>query len=390
MPLVSLLLVPFVFTLGGYVFHGLLAPMSEALGVSIATAGALQSAFAVSCALAGPLLARFTQRLGRKTVLLATLAALTLLNALSAVAATFETLLALRVAIGAAGSLALPVAIAVAAMMTPHERRAGAIATVYSGVALAWMLGIPLGSVVGSAFGWPASFAMASLLCAFTFVLVLLNVPAHPPAIAAVARRRLGLGEVGLLALTFMAFASMFAMVGFIAPIITALTGLSGAAIALFQVLLGGLGLVGLRLGARLAMAEGGRGLLWPFVGMLAALAIVVPALALGVSGSVGLGAMIASALVGPVSLFAVAPVIQTRLAERAGPTATFALALNGSMVFLGQGVGVSLGAFAIGHYGLAAAPLAGAIVAALGVGLAMIMAPLTRAETAAEGARSA
>jgi len=91
-------------------------------------------------------------------------------------------------------------------------------------------------------------------------------------------------------------------------------------------------------------------------------------ALPAGTAGTV-LGAV--AILVGAAALFACAPIIQTRLAIATGPAATLAFALNGSMIFAGQGLGTALGRASTALWGVAAVGITGAVVAAVGVWLA-------------------
>ena len=384
MPLFTLLTVPFAFTLGAFVFTGLLGPMSEALGVSLATAGTLQAAFAISCALAGPILATLTRKAERKPLLLITLALLVMLNAASAMPPDFRSLLVLRILVGGAGSLALPLAVAIAAALSTPEKRAGSIATVYSGVSVAFMTGIPLGSLIGTALGWQSSFALASVFSLASFLLVWRNVPDVPPMPVPASGDRLGGRVLAYLLITLMAFMSMFAMVGFIGPVITATTGFGGAGIAAIQVLIGLSGIVGLRIGARVAISGTRIGLPLIFLCIAAALGILAHPLSAGTAAGYGLAMMLLSAAVAPGAQFSTAPIVQTRLAEVAGPAATLAFALNGSMVYLGQGLGVSIGAVALRNGGLWATAATGACLALVGAVLALWIATSVRRPTVA------
>lgn len=368
MPLLTLLTVPFVFTLGGFVFAGLLEPMAASLGVSIATVATLQAAFAFTCAIAGPVLAHLTRNWRKKPLLVATLAVLVCVNGWSALADDFEILMTSRIVIGGLGALALPLAVAIGAAMAPPERRARTIATIYGGVAFALMLGIPAGSVIGGAFGWRASFWMTAGFCLVSLGLVVLRVPNLAAVAVPPGGSRLEARSFGYLAVTLLAFTAMFAMVGFIGPVITSLTGFGANGIAALQILIGVSCFAGLRLGAGLAGNPAIPGLPLLFAGIILALAILIHPLSLGAATSYGLAAMVVSILIAPASQFGTAPIVQTRLAQEAGPAATFALALNGSMVYLGQGLGVASGAYAIAQWGLIAAPVTGVMIATLGL----------------------
>jgi DHA1 family inner membrane transport protein len=347
--------------------------MAEALGTSIARVATLQAAFAFACALAGPPLAHVTRNLPRKGLLLATLVLLTLANLLSALAPGFGELMLLRILLGGFGALALPLAMAIGVALTPEAQRPRAVAAIYAGVAFGLMLGVPAGSLVGGAFGWRASFALAAALCALSLLLVAWRVP-RLPALPLPPRASALSGRAwGYLGVTLLAFTAMFTLVGFIGPVIARLTGYGAGGIAALQVLIGVSCLLGLRLGAALAGgARGGLPLL--FAGIALGLLLLVHPLALGGASLYGLLAMVLSALIAPAAQFGTAPLVQTRLTQEAGPAATFALAMNGSMVYLGQGLGVSLGAGAVALGGLTAAPLTGAMVALAGLALSLML----------------
>ncbi len=387
MHIAALILVPFAFTMSGFVFSGLLEPMAAALDVTVAVVGTIQAAFAIACAVAGPVLARVTMHLPRRGLLLGSLAVLALLNLASGLVSDFELLFALRLLAGGLGALAVPLAMTIAAALATPKKRPGAIAAVYSGIALGMMLGVPLGSIVGAETGWQASFLLAAGVCGLAFLTTSALVPA-PTAAPALApstsaspdsarapAKGLDGRVIGYLCVTFLAFSTMFALVGFIGPVIGTATGMGAVAIAPFQILSGVGCLLGLGIGARMARAPSGARLPALFVGMGLSLVVLIQPLATGAGGVHGIGAMLLSVIIGPAALFATAPIVQTRLAETAGEAVTFAFALNGSMVYLGQGAGVALGAASLGVAGLPGAPIAGALLAVPGAALALALA---------------
>ncbi|WP_341235648.1 MFS transporter [uncultured Sulfitobacter sp.] len=379
MPVLALMTVPFVFTLGGFVFVGLLEPMAASLGVSIAKAATLQAGYAFACAICGPLIAHVTRNWRKKPLLLATLAFLAVVNGWSAIAPDYATLMGTRILIGGLGALAVPLAVAMGVAAAPAEKRAKTIAAIYAGVVLALMIGIPAGSVIGGLFDWRASLWMTSTFCAVSLVLVAIHVPNLAANVVPKGASAMPARSYGYLAVTLLAFTAMFSMVGFIGPVISALTGFGAYGIAGLQVLIGLSGVVGLRIGATLATHPTQRGLPLLFAGIALGLAILVYPLSIGTASVYGLVAMVLSILIAPTSQFGTAPIVQSRLAHAAGPAATFALAMNGSMVYLGQGLGVACGAFAIAQWGLAAAPVTGAFFALLGLVLSLGMHRATR-----------
>ncbi|MYM56905.1 MFS transporter [Thalassovita mangrovi] len=377
MKLIALMFCPFAFTTGAFVFSGVLEPMAAVLGVSVAAVATLQSAFAIACALCGPLLAQATRRLPPKALLLAVLALLLALNGVSAMATDYQALFILRLLVGGVGSLAFPLATVLAVAGVTAEDRPKAVSAVYAGIPMSLIVGIPLGSVAGNAFGWPASFVATALICAAALILVWRFVPAAPLAERATGQSRFGPPVFAHLGVTFIAATALFAMVGLIGPIIRATTGFSGTGIAAIQFLAGLSSLAGVRLGARLVAQRARFALLVPFGLLAASLSLVLLPLSLsaGIVSLFTVAGMVASVCFGPAAQSATGALVQSRLADLAGPAATLAFALNGSMIYLGQGLGIVLGAAALTRAGLSAAPLAGLVLTLPGLFLAVLIA---------------
>ncbi len=373
MALFLLMLAPFAFGTGAYVFTGLLEPMAGDLGTSVAAVAQLQTAFALACAIGGPVLARVTGRINRKGLLVATLLWLAGANLLAALAEALPLLLVARIAGGFVGALTLPLASTLAVMLVSPERRPAALAAVFAGTALSFLVGVPLGSVVGGAFGWPASFAMAAVVCVIVALLIAVGVPrqdaAPPPALGGFAQV-LRWPTTGFLALTWLSFAATFCTVALIGPIITRLTGFTGGAIGAMQFLVGIGSILGLVFGARLARFPPALVIRGLFTVIILSQMLYAVGLSTGVSGVSGVVLAACAIMPGAAALFALSPVIQSRLAEAAGPAATLAFALNGSMIFLGQGTGAAIGGAVTGLLDLTYVSLAGIVVALGGLWL--------------------
>ena len=372
MYLIALLFCPLAFTTGAFVFSGVLQPMAADLGVSVGAVATLQSAFAIACALCGPPLVHLTRHWRPRTLLLAVLMLLVVLNAASALVADFRVLFTLRLLVGGIGALAFPLATTLAASAVAPAARPKAISTVYAGIPLAMTLAIPAGSVLGNAFGWQASFWAAAAVCAVALALVLAFVPDRDRLEAVAARARISTAVLAHLGITLLVSASLFCAAGLIGPIIRVTTGFDGPGIAAMQLLIGFSSLAGVRLGAGLAAGGGRYGLTLPFIILLGSLAMLLPPLAAGVTATVSLGLMILSVSLGPAAQALTGTLVQTRLAVLAGPGATLAFSLNGSMIYLGQGLGILTGATAADLWGLVAAPLSGLTLVLPGLLLAL------------------
>jgi DHA1 family inner membrane transport protein len=136
----------------------LLGNQQADLHVSIAAAGLLISGYALGVAVGAPLLTVATRKLPRKTVLLALMAIFTLGNLACALALSYEWLMAARVVTSLAHGTFFGVGSVVATGLVPPERRASAIAIMFTGLTAATLLGVPAGAWLGQHFGWRSAF----------------------------------------------------------------------------------------------------------------------------------------------------------------------------------------------------------------------------------------
>ncbi len=351
---------------GAYAFTGQLAGMAADLGVSVAAAGQLSAAYAMTYALAAVPAAALTARADRRRLLALGLTLVGLLNLATALAASFAGALALRVLTGLAITLVLPGV--AAAMLVPPAQRARAMATVLAGLTLAFSLGIPLGSVIGGWFGWRACFLFGGTLSLAAAVGVRLGLPPLPSTDrggAGSARRVLRRDILLLLAVNLTAFTGLFCIAAYLGPIVTASTGFSGAAIGAIQVFIGLGSLAGIALGGR---GPGGArlpaGLMLLLMAALASYSLLLAADAAAWHAA----PLAVLVFAGSVALFAMAPLVQTRLVELAPADRAVALAMSGAVALAGQGLGAAYGGAVIAVAGLAFTGLAGALVAGLGI----------------------
>lgn len=350
-----------------FVFAGLLGEMATDLDVSVAAAGQLGTAYALAFGLSAPVVAAALARFDRRQVMVGSLLLLAVLNMLIVAVTAFPALVGLRVAAGIASAGVIPAATAAAVALSPPEQRGRAVALIVGGTTAAFLLGIPLGSVVGDVVGWRGCFAFAAVvaLCAAAAIRGFVPRVAGDAGGAAggIAALRIA-GVVPMLALNLAAFTAVFAIAAYIGPVTNAVSGLTGSGVAIMQALVGAASIAGLPLGARLADRGLGRVAALLPAGALAAnllQAALLAGLALGTAFALPLQAV--AVVVSAGSLFALAPVITARLAALAPDARGFVLACNASAIFLGQAGGAALGGLGIGMMGLAGAGLAGALV---------------------------
>jgi len=350
----------FAFGSAAFIFAGLLEEMARDLGVSTAVAGQLQTAYVLTSALLGPVAAHLLGRLDRRIVVIAGLGFALMLHLACAVAPNFETLLVLRGLAGLAGAMAGPAASVAAASLVAPERRGSALATVAGGMTLAFVIGIPMGSVIGSIFDWRATFLVAAALSAIALtgvVFFLPRVPAPP--------KRQG-GRVPLPAIwplymtTFLTFAANMTLNLYIAPVVRVGAGVTGAGVAFFQAMIGVGSIAGLWLGGRAADRDAGKA--WIIQGFLiqaTAMSLHFAATHHALPAGRPSAALVAFAIfLAATALFSITPVIQSRLIQMTDG-APVALALNGSVIAVGQALGSTLGGAALAGFGVPAIPAA-------------------------------
>lgn len=360
-----------------YVYAGLLSDVAAELSVDLGRAGLLATGFAVTYAVLAPLLASLTAALPRREVLTLGLVALGLVNLAAAAAPTFAWLLASRVACGAIAAFVGPSATAAASALVPPERRGRAMAMVSAGMALAFTLGVPLGSAVGGVFGWRATFVFAGillLLCAAAIRLLLPRVPVTDTAGLATLGIALDPAVLPGLALTALVFTATFSSVAFLGPVANAVAGARGFGVGLFQACIGLGSILGIVLGGRLSDRGDAARYLPAFLAVIVCTQLGYVGAQSSSPAMPAASALLAfSIFFGAAALFATMPIVQVGLVMAAPDHRNVVLALNGSMVFLGQGIGAALGGVVIdadqlAHTGLAGSALAAALAAAVAI----------------------
>ncbi|AQZ66671.1 putative transmembrane efflux protein [[Actinomadura] parvosata subsp. kistnae] len=320
-----------------FIINGLLPELATDFGVTIPAAGLLVSGYALGVAVGGPPLTMLGGRLSRKTMLLALMVLFIAGNLLSALAPSYGVLMVGRVLAAFAHGAYFGVGSVVAADLVAPQKRASAIALMFTGLTLANVLGVPLGTWIGQAAGWRATFWVVVAIGVVGFVGVLTLVPRQPrPAGGGLLRELATFRKAGVwlaLAMTVFGFAPVFAVITFIAPIMTGVGGFSPGAVPVVMAVFGvGLvvgNLIGGKLADRAVMPS-----IYGSVGLLTLLAVVVAL----VSAS-QIPFVVTITLFG-VAAFATVPPLQTRVLDAAAGAPTLASAANIGAFNLGNAIG--------------------------------------------------
>lgn len=361
-----------------FVIMGLLIQVSGDLGVSISAAGLLITGYALGVFAGAPLLTIATRRLPQKTTLVWLMVIFTLGNLACALAPTYETLMIARVVTALAHGTFFGVGSVVAAGLVPPERRASAIALMFTGLTAATLVGVPFGAWLGEAFGWRSTFWAVTGIGVFAALVLIAFVPRAKQApevgplseeLAVLKRPQVLLG----LLMTVLGFGGVFAVFTYIQPILTQITGFPLAAVSPILLVFGGGLVAGNFLGGKFA----DRALTPALFGTLAVLTIVMVSMTFFLESKIA--AVIFTGLLGAAAFATVAP-LQLRVMEAAGGAGqTLASSLNIAAFNLGNALGAWLGGTVIDHGpGLHAVTWIGAFMPAAAIAAALYSQRLT------------
>lgn len=263
MPLPLYLLAMAIFTMGTseFMLAGLLPDIASDLDVTVGTAGMLTSAFAIGMIVGAPLVAGLARNWPRRTSLLGFVLVFSAAHAVGAVTASFPVLLATRVVAALANAGFLAVALTTAATLVSPDKKGRALAVLLSGTTVATIAGVPAGSVLGTLFGWRATFWAVAALCLPAALGILKGLPARSekqeamggPALRSELAQLRSPRLILVMLLGALVNAATFGSFTFLAPVVTDVAGLGELWISVALVLFGAGSFVGVSLAGRLS-----------------------------------------------------------------------------------------------------------------------------------------
>jgi len=376
-----------------FVIVGLIPTIAASLGVSLPAAGLLVSLYALGVAVGAPVLTALTGRVPRKQLLLGLMALFTVGNLIAWMAPGYEALVAARVLTGLAHGVFFSIGSTIATSLVPKDKAASAIALMFTGLTVALVTGVPLGTFIGQTFGWQATFLAVSALGVLAFIgssiLVPHDIAAGTPAslptqLAVLKKPRLLL----VYAMTATGYGGTFVAFTYLAPILQDVSGFSAASVGLVMLVYGLSVAFGNIWGGRLADRKGPiRALQIVF----ALLALVLFALTFSAANA---WTALATVLAWGAVAFGNVPGLQVyvvRRAERDAPLAVdVASGLNIAAFNLGIAGGAWGGGLIVARLGLMATPWIGALVVLGALGLTTLAGWLDRREDAARAGGAA
>ncbi|MEU2723229.1 MFS transporter [Streptomyces smyrnaeus] len=362
----------FVVGTGEFVLAGLLPMLSASLDISMAVAGQVITVFALSCAVAAPVLTTLTARWPRRRVLL--LAVLTyLVGSLgTALAPSYTVVLAAQIVAATGVGVFVPTASVTAAALVPPERSGRAIATTVTGFTAAVTLGAPLGTMLGELLGWRATLWFAAVLAALGMlgIRALLPRDLSVPAPTGLRQRLRPLTQGRILATlgtTLVGFTAVYIPYTYIGAVFEPATSGDGIRLSVLMCALGVIGTAGNLAAGALADRIGSRRVVAAALAWLTVSLLVLPLTTSNFAGAIAL------ILCYGVAAFAITTPQQHRLLALEPGSASVLVSLNQAILYLAIALSGAVGGIGIAWVGTNNLSLIAAVLAALALGLSQL-----------------
>ncbi|WP_461215144.1 MFS transporter [Lacticaseibacillus sp. GG6-2] len=369
--LLALALSAFAIGMTEFISVGVMPLLVTAFGVRLSTAGLTVSVYAAGIMIGAPLLTAKTGRVPRKALLLAVMVTFVIGNLATALAPNFWLLLVGRVISAFAHGLFMAVATMIAASVVAADRRASAIATMFTGLTVATVTGVPLGTFIAQHASWRLAFGFIAVFGVVALLLNWLLVPNDLPQPATGRRggvwRLLGDSQVrASLIITALGYGASFPVYTYISAMLARM-GFDASATVILLLFYGLAVAVGNTLGGKFANHRP----LHALVKMFAALTVVMIAMLFGLANTgVGLFLLLAMGLLAFMNVPGLQLVVM-QAAEQALPEDTqLASALNISAFNVGVMGASFIGGQLLNHWELMATPWGGILFSLGALGL--------------------
>ncbi|MGX4642388.1 MFS transporter [Massilia sp. SYSU DXS3249] len=375
-----------------FVIVGLIPDVAASLGVSVPSAGLLVSVYALGVAVGAPILTALTAGVPRKRLLIALMLLFTIGNLVAANAPGYASLMAARVLTGLAHGVFFSIGSTIATSLVPKAQAARAIALMFTGLTVALVTGVPLGTWIGQQFGWQSTFLAVALLGVVAMVGSWLLVPAAIGSAGATKPVRLAeqfavFAKPRLLlvyAITTLGYGGSFIAFTYLAPILQEVAGFAPASVGLVMLVYGVSVAAGNIWGGRLADRKG------PVRALQIVFSLLAAVLALLTFTAPHPVLVVATVLAWGAVAFGNVPALQLYVVQRAERDAPGALDMASGLNIAAFNLGIALGAWGGGlvleHLGLMATPPIGAAIVLGALALSTLAGRLDRrdARTAA------
>ncbi|MFJ6415622.1 MFS transporter [Paeniglutamicibacter sp. NPDC091659] len=329
-----------------FVIMGLLPEVAADFGVTETVAGYLISGYALAVAIGAIIFTAVLGRYDRKKSLLFLMVLFIIGNLLSATGPSYELVMLGRIIAALCHGAFFGIGSVVAADLVPATKRAGAIAFMFAGLTIANVLGVPLGTMLGQAAGWRATFWAITAIGVIALVGIMLLVPGN----LARSSNAGVFGEFSIfrspqvwlsMLVTILGYGGMFGAFTYIAFTLTGVGGFAPSTVPWLLILFG----VGLFVGNILGGRAADRNLPKTLIALLVVLTVVLVGFALTAQNQIA--TIIALVLMGGVG-FATVPGMQMRIMNHAAHAPTLASGANIAAFNIGNALGAWVGGLTI------------------------------------------
>ncbi|WP_436872805.1 MFS transporter [Kosakonia sacchari] len=345
---------------------GLLPVIARGVDVSIPAAGMLISAYAIGVMVGAPLMTLLLSHRGRRNALIFLMAIFTLGNVLSAIAPDYATLMLARIVTSLNHGAFFGLGSVVAASVVAKEKQASAVATMFMGLTIANIGGVPAATWLGETIGWRMSFMATAGLGVIAMASLFFSLPKGGTGERPDVRKELSVlvrpQVLSALLTTVLGAGAMFTLYTYIAPVLHTITDATPVFVTAMLVLIGVGFSIGNYLGGKLA-DRSVTGTLKGFLILLIAIMLAIPFLARSEVGAA------ISMVVWGAATFAVVPPLQMRVMRVAHEAPGLSSSVNIGAFNLGNALGAAAGGAVISAgLGYDFVPVMGAIIAGLGL----------------------
>ncbi|MCZ7835211.1 MFS transporter [Atlantibacter hermannii] len=350
---------------------GLLPVIAKGVDVSIPAAGMLISAYAVGVMVGAPLMTLLLSHRARRSALIFLMAIFTLGNVLSAIAPDYTTLMVSRIITSLNHGAFFGLGSVVAASVVPKHKQASAVATMFMGLTIANIGGVPAATWLGETIGWRMSFLATVGLGVISMISLGFSLPKGGAGERPDVKKELSVlmrpQVVSALLTTVLGAGAMFTLYTYISPVLQHVTHATPLFVTAMLVLIGVGFSLGNWLGGRLA-DKSVTGTLKGFLLLLIVIMAAIPWLARSEFGAA------LSMVVWGAATFAVVPPLQMRVMRVASEAPGLSSSVNIGAFNLGNALGAAAGGAVIqAGLGFSMVPVMGAMIAAVGLALVVL-----------------
>ncbi|MGP2972126.1 MFS transporter [Serratia nematodiphila] len=343
---------------------GLLPTIAKGVDVSIPMAGMLISAYAVGVMVGAPLMTLLLSHRARRSALIFLMAIFTLGNVLSAVAPDYTTLMLSRIITSLNHGAFFGLGSVVAASVVPKEKQASAVATMFMGLTIANIGGVPAATWLGETIGWRMSFLATAGLGVIAMLGLWLSLPQGSAGARPDVKRELSVlvrpQVLSALLTTVLGAGAMFTLYTYISPVLQHITDATPLFVTSMLVLIGVGFSIGNYLGGKFA-DRSESATLKGFLLLLVVIMLVIPFLARSEIGAA------VSMVIWGAATFAVVPPLQMRVMRVASEAPGLSSSVNIGAFNLGNALGAAAGGAVVSAgLGYSFVPVMGAIIAGL------------------------